>query len=558
MAYEQLKSEVLDILRCSDNAMKIKMYNADGNITLDSKEVEWAFIPDKQIIITMPNNDNQKLVMGKNDTDFTEGMLRILRQIRKECNINGVDLVIRKYSEIDKRKVYNIVKQNIYETSGQKLAALISSVRTFKSTTDKYLTMEAKLEKEKALIENTIGIIKSLPFGKDKNVVSCFESLCNPSTKNVVDSFNKLSNNVKEVLHNNISLIREAFQYSKNQYKIYGVVENKYPIVSINSWVKVMKVDESYMVSNLQKATDKLKLLAENAKTRKDILKIIRDNKLCEDYMVSKESLLDSWISGKSVKPSWSYLIETTKGDERVVDKDNSLAISKFSRIVYENNGEYDNSLMDLYIAENKRLNNLVDFTRKFKNIYEAKRYMPIAVKLCKESVSFFNNNVIEPETHLSASNDTAVSLLEIAVDSKHPAFDEIIANYEVIEEQNRVKALNENKREREILKKEFRRYFDANKTAKLVECVLNNQVLLASSVTVAPDVSMATADCGNSEQVSPVSTKEVINSWKDSIYIMDPVLQKCMDNFLACNCYKSDEQLAKLKPVIDIIQKHI
>ena len=57
MAYEQLKSEVLDILRCSDNAMKIKMYNADGNITLDSEEVEWAFIPDKQIIITMPNNE---------------------------------------------------------------------------------------------------------------------------------------------------------------------------------------------------------------------------------------------------------------------------------------------------------------------------------------------------------------------------------------------------------------------------------------------------------------------------------------------------------------------
>ena len=107
--FEQLKSDILGVLRCKDNFMTTKIYNADGNITVKPEEIAWVYVPNREMIFTMPTEENQKLVVGKNDLDFDDALKHALQQMRKICNLNGVPLVVRKYSAIDKRKVFFFV-----------------------------------------------------------------------------------------------------------------------------------------------------------------------------------------------------------------------------------------------------------------------------------------------------------------------------------------------------------------------------------------------------------------------------------------------------------------
>lgn len=556
MAYEQLKTDIMDILKSKDNNLEIKMYDQDGNLTLSTDEVEWLYIPNKKMIITMPNDENQKLMIGKNDIDFDESMNRVLRGIRKQCNLNGVEMVVRKYSGLDKRKVYNIVKSNMYESTGNQLAKMIVSLKGFRPNSAAFLPIEAKMNQTNALCENVLNIIKKMPFGKNQRVVESIQVLLNPEMKNIVERYNKFPEEIRKELTENLSDINSAFEFSKNQYNIYGKKTESYPIVKLNEYVKVMKVDEAPMLSNMQKATEYLMRLSEGVKTRYDLLRIIRDNHICEDYLVSKEALLESWISGKVVKTSWSYLIETANGEERIVDNSYSLAIDKLMRVIKENKGQYDSVIMDTFISENVRLNNLVDFTRKYRNNKLTEKYIPIAAKLCKEAIEYFTGNKIEPDIHLNSSNEEAVALLEVSVGTSHPAFDEVVANYEVKMENERIAALNETKRERDILVKEFGRYFKKARAEQLAECVLGGQICMLPDVSVSDNVSMGITptniDCGNA------TTKEVVQNWKKNFYMIDPVVRQYMDDYLSCKCYQTEAQLVKFKPIMEIISKYI
>ena len=589
MAYEQLKNDVMDILRCKDNNLELKMYNKDGNNTLATDEVEWVYVPNKRMVLTMPNEENQKLIIGKNDIDFDEEMNRVLRAIRKICNLNGVDLAIHKYSDISKRGVYNIVKQYMYESVGKELAKMVISLRGYKTESNKYLPMEAKLAQYRTLSENVINTVKMLPCAKNEKLVETVSGLLNPNVKNVLDEFNKLDMDTKKALSENLKDINNAFEFTKNQCNVYGKPVAKHPIVKINEWVKVMKIDEAPMRTNMQKASDMLRHLAENAKTKYDLMKVIRDNNLCENYMVSKEALIDEWISGKPVETTWSYLIETVKGEVRIIEKKYALAVEKIARVINENKGSYDSSILDMFIKENARLNNLVDFTRKYKNNKIVEKYIPVAARLCKECLNYFSSKEIEPKQHLTASNEETVGLLETAVGGSHPCFDEVVANYEILEEEKQTNILNEEKKERDILTKEFNKYFDKKKTKKLVECVMNGEVCIlpdcsADDFTIAPvenigydgiksqsviggsieecpdvsvgaNVSMAIAP---SKEDKAKSALEIIQDFKNNFYMVDPLMKTCMDNYLACKCYQTDAQLAKFKQIWDLIQKHV
>ena len=177
MAYEQLKTDVVDVLKCKDNNLELKMYNKDGNNTLSTDEVEWIYVPNKKMVLTMPNEENQKLIIGKNDIDFDEEMNRVLRGIRKICNLNGVELSIHKYSDISKRGVYNIVKQYMYESVGKDLAKMIISLKGFKTESKNYLPVEAKLAQINTLVENALNTIKMMPCGKNEKLMEALRPI---------------------------------------------------------------------------------------------------------------------------------------------------------------------------------------------------------------------------------------------------------------------------------------------------------------------------------------------------------------------------------------------
>lgn len=552
MAYEQLKKDIIDLLKCKDNTLELKMYNSDGMITLDTDEVAWLYIPNREIVITMPNEESEKVILSKNDLDFKEDMQRVLRRIRRDCNLNGVDFIVRKYNGIDKRKVYNIVKQNVYESAGKKLAQNINSLKGFKVVSDAYMPLEMQMAHTNTLIENTLDILSRIEFGSKEDIAGGVKKLFNE--KNVVNSYNQMPNELKESITKNIDKIDSAFKFVKNQCNVYGRNISKNNIVGLNEWLLIMKLDESAMKSNLQLATDKLANLALNAKTRYDVLKIIRDNNLCENYMVSKEQLIDSWLAGKTTEEFNAYLLETYNGKERIIEDKYKFAVTKAEKLVFESKGEYNFENIDILVEENKRLDNLMDFVRKYKNNKDVSKYFPSACKLCQESIAFFNNSEVEPNEHYSASNSETVALLEVAVGESHPAFDEIVACYEMekVKEENAI--LEENKRERNILMNEFQKYFPAKRSKQLTECILGKQVMMlnqaSDDVKVSDNVSM-----GNAQTVETLADE--VKTWKNNFYTLDPVLKKCLDNYMSCKCYQTEEQLSKFKPVLDILQKY-
>lgn len=532
--YEQLKSDILEILRCKDNFMSTKVYNADGNITTKPEEIAWVYVPNREMIFTMPTEKNQKLIVGKNDINFDKTLSRALQQMRKVCNLNGVPLVVRKYSEIDKRKVFNIVKQNVFEAAASKIATEMQSLQTYKVGCS-YIPLEAQVSRTKCLVENACDTLKMLAGKKSKHLHRIIKGLFESVNKNYVDQMNCLPTPNKILLQNSVKLIETVFLFVKNQNSVYATKKTKYPITAITEWAKVMEIDELPMMNNLEAATQKLFMLSEGCKSQVDLLRVIRDNKICEDYMVSRQDLVESWLQKKPALPHKSYLIETTDGTEVLVPAKCGYARKKICKMIDEAKGKFDLTDLDIILEENERLDNLVDFLKRYRGNPDARKLMPVAIRLTESAIRFFDDASMEIAPHLTVSEN---SLFEVASVKNHPAYSEIMAEYLTEAASKKAAMLNEHKREQRILVNEFEKYVGKTHAEMLAESVLGKHISLMS-------------ECADT------SCKDFIKSLKQNAYTLDPVVRKCFDKYLACKSYQSEEKLRKL-PAIDILKAYI
>lgn len=532
--FEQLKSDILGVLRCKDNFMTTKIYNADGNITVKPEEIAWVYVPNREMIFTMPTEENQKLVVGKNDLDFDDALKHALQQMRKICNLNGVPLVVRKYSAIDKRKVFNIVKQNVFESVAATIATEMQSLQTYK-TINSYLPLEAQISRSKCLVETACDTLAKLSVKHADKLHEIIVGLFESANKNYAEQIKALPNPNKKLMSENLNNIKNVFAYVKNQNSLYAVKETKYPIRAINEWAKIMEIDSLPMMSNLEAAVQKLFLVSEGCKDRVDLLRIIRDNKICEDYLVSKDALLEAWLTKTPVKAEKSYLIETTDGTEIMIPARYSMALNKIVKMVSESKGKYDTLNTDVIIQENQRCLDLADFAKKYVKLAEAKKFVPTAIRLCENAVKFFDTVSMDIEPHLSSSDDR---LYEVSSIKNHPAYSEVLAVYECEQEKVKQNILNEHKREKRILVNEFTKYVGEKHAVTLAESILGGHISLLG-------------ECNNS------SCKDFLKSLKKNAYTLDPVIRKCFDNYLACKSYQSEDRLKKI-PALEIFKAYI
>lgn len=532
--FEQLKSDILGILRCKDNFMTTKIYNADGNITVKPEEIAWIYVPNREMIFTMPTEENQKLIVGKNDLDFDNVLSRALQQMRKVCNLNGVPLVVRKYSAIDKRKVFNIVKQNVFESVASTIAAEMQSLQTFK-TNNSYLPLEAQISRSKCLVETACNTLGKLTVKNADKLHEIITGLFESTNKNYAEQIKALPNPNKKLLSENVSNIKNVFAYVKNQNSLYAVKETKYPIKAINEWAKIMEIDAHPMASNLEAAVQKLFLVSEGCKDRVDLLRVIRDNKICEDYMVNKDALIEAWLTKAPVKAEKAYLIETSDGTEVIVPAQYSMALNKIAKMIAENKGKYDISNTDIILQENQRCLDLADFAKKYVKLAEAKKFVPTAIRLCENAVKFFATTSMDIEPHLSSADDR---LYEVSSIKNHPAYSEVMAVYECEQEKVKQNVLNEHNREKRVLVNEFTRYVGEKHAVKLAESILNGHISLLG-------------ECDNA------SCKDFLKSLKKNAYTLDPVIRKCFDNYLACKSYQDEGKLKKV-PALEIFKAYI
>lgn len=532
--FEQLKSDILGVLRCKDNFMTTKIYNADGNITVKPEEIAWIYVPNREMIFTMPTEENQKLIVGKNDLDFDNVLNRALQQMRKICNLNGIPLVVRKYSAIDKRKVFNIVKQNVFESIAAKIAGEMQSLQTYK-TSNSYLPIEAQVSRSKCLVEtacNTLKMLKTPNAAKLHEIISgIFESANN----NYAEQLKALPNPNKKLITENVKNIETVFSYVKNQNSLYATKTTKYPIKAITEWAKIMEIDTHPMANNLEAAVQKLFLVSENCKTRTDLLRVIRDNKICSDYMVSKDDLLEAWLTKTPIAPKKAYLIETTDETEIMVPSKYSMALDKIVKMITENKGKFDTTNTDIILQENQRCLDLADFAKKYIKTEEARKFVPTAIRLCENALKFFENTSMDVETHLATSDDR---LYEVSSIKNHPAYSEVLAVYECEQEVASQKKLNEHNREQRVLVDEFTRYVGKNNAERLAESILGGHISILG-------------ECDNS------SCKDFLKSLKKNAYALDPVVRKCFDKYLACKTYQNENLLKKI-PALEIFKAYI
>ena len=107
MKYTSLKNDIVNILHSSDYDLYLKFYNEDGRNTLDTEKSKWCYISNYNIMIKFMDDENSVIQIWKDKNTLDENMKHIIQRIRELSGLNGVQVQIRIYDDLNQRKIYN-------------------------------------------------------------------------------------------------------------------------------------------------------------------------------------------------------------------------------------------------------------------------------------------------------------------------------------------------------------------------------------------------------------------------------------------------------------------
>ena len=113
MKYTSLKNDIVNILHSSDYDLILKFYDEDGRNTLDTEKSEWCYISNYNIMVKFMNDENSVIQLWKDKNTLDENMKHIIQRIRELSGLNGVQVQIRIYDDLNQRKIYNLIKRDI-------------------------------------------------------------------------------------------------------------------------------------------------------------------------------------------------------------------------------------------------------------------------------------------------------------------------------------------------------------------------------------------------------------------------------------------------------------
>ena len=241
MKYTSLKQDIISILSSTDSGLQLKMYDDEGNTTLQSDDVAWVYIFNKNIMIEMMDDENPILYFWKNRDTLDDNFKNIIQRIRELSILNGISVQIRVYDNLDQRKIYNLIKSSIETKAQQKeeeeemvesvnsnnelveaFTKIISSAKSANRPSDFYLSEEMKSQNTSNLLNEMFGEISNLkPLKSSSQQLSeLFNRLMTATTRAEVDAIlsetpstliNKLSESVNYI--NNVSsFIRQKYE----------------------------------------------------------------------------------------------------------------------------------------------------------------------------------------------------------------------------------------------------------------------------------------------------------------------------------------------------------
>ena len=450
MKYTSLQQDIVNILSSSDNDLQLKLYDKDGNTTINGEDASWAYIFNKNIMIEFMDDENPILCFWKGRDNFDDKFKGIIQRIRELAILNGVSVQIRVYDNLDQRKIYNLIKSSIetkakaaqeeeemvesvnYDNLVEAFTKIISSAKAANKPSDFYLSEEMKTQNTSAILNEMFGEISSLkPLqSSSKQLSELFNRLMTATTRDEVNSIlNSVPENLKNKLSESFNDINNVSTYVRQKYENNIDLGSKTNNEIILENVKVYKVKVKNNHENLSNAYNKLLQVSEGVLDNLNLLKVIKQNKICETYNVSRKQLLEYYLCGnnKPVKEQYAYVIENYLGEKTAFSSKLEAGIKALANY-FNKGGEKDSQICKNIVAETIKYNQIADFILEYKDNYSLRNYIPRFKKIFKECVGRLNeantnySNALFESLEENISYNDYLSAMEEEMGITHPA----------------------------------------------------------------------------------------------------------------------------------------
>lgn len=498
MKYTSYKSDIIGILHSSDNNFVLKFYDNDGNVTLDENDALWIYIESLNIIIKMPDDENSIITVWSSKTTIPDDFEKIIQRMRHLSVVNGVSLSVKLYNNLDRRKIYNIIKKAIinrkesdmnesYNGIDKIICEVSNTLRNTKKPSDFYISESMHSKNISSLTESYINILSGINDLNNNKIKKLFKMVSletsNKGIKKIVecfkekcpDDYNKLCEN-KENIKNISKFIKSRFLNNIETKPLHNV---QFVLENVVAYAIKTKMDND----NLVKAYNHLITVSEGVNRGIDLLRVIKKHKLCETYKVSKESLLDFWLSRdvKKVEEKKLIVFETSNGDVISVSEDMRPSILLLGECI-NNGGRSDDVLFNNIIDETIKFNHLTNLLENHSYNFQLKNYITDIKNLYLNSYNKLKNNKLvsknfEQILMLPYDYSKQLALIESKLGFKHPglkylAMEEAKKNIEksVILEKNTIK-------DRNILESELNKLTSFSKSKMISESIVKNGI---------------------------------------------------------------------------------
>jgi len=447
MKYSTLQNDIVNILHSTDYNLYLKLYDKDGNTTINVDDTKWIYINNYNIIISLMDEENPNISIWKGTNSFNENMKKILQRIRELANLNGVSVDVKVYSNLNQRKIYNLIKYTIQQLNkdddkmneshniDESLYMLINTAHNTKKVADMYLSEDLQNVKSKSILKEMIEEILSLKScsSLEKN---CLNGLYTIKTLSETKDFiHKLNNNTIKILSENIDNINNIVKYVKNKYTNNVEINKKKPrslFVLENAKVYITK--ENSTKENLINAYNNLINCGDKLSSGTDILRAIKKNHLCERYDVNKNDLLNFWLyesNGEIIPEKRIFVIEDSNGFKYFFNEKLNFGIKALAEHI-NRGGSKEDLIGQNIIKETIKYNDIKDFVNTYYNAYSLRKYITKFKDMLSETIekltADFSENLFENvEENINYSEEYNTLVKEIGFE--HPAIKYLAIN---------------------------------------------------------------------------------------------------------------------------------
>lgn len=525
MKYSTLQNDIINILHSSDYNLYLKLYDENGNTTIDTDKTKWIYINNYNIMISLMDDTNPNIKIWKGTNSFNDNMKNIIQRIRELANLNGISLDINVYNNLNQRKIYNLIKYTITKNNkgddmteshnmDESLYKLVNVSHNTKRLGDKYLSEDMQISIGKKLLSEMFEEIVSLNSCKKLNK-EIFQPLYTAKTLADIKNFsNNLDEKSKNIIKENLNNINNVCSYVRNKYlNNVDINQKKYKTLFILENAKVYSIKENLDRENIIHAYNKLVSLVNKASSGTDLLRTIKKYNLCEEFNVNKHDLINFWLyesNGNPIKEKNIFVIEDSHGNKNFFNEELKFGINALAQYI-NNGGSKNDVICNNIIAETIKYNDIKDFINKYYNSYSMRKYIPLFKDMFSESITKLNHfdkklfeNCNEEINYTNVYNQL---VKESGIE--HPAL-KYLAIQETINQNDYAKVLFETiNHEENILFENLRPYCKSdNECANISESIINKNSTTDITITRDNAKDIATSLFNKiSEDVSPVSS---------------------------------------------------